>query len=350
MVRWFPGTRCPGCGIKYGIIIIITMALLVSPYTGKDEAAFDAFVASSRNGTILHTRKFLAYHPKDRFHDASLIIRDGETMVGVFPAAIKEEKGKKMLVSHPGASYGGLVIGKDASVQETGEMLAAIKDYAKEQGFSGISLLRLPPASLQKQYSEDQLYWAFQSGFRMTRCEMDGAIDLVGLKSDQILESLSGKCRNMVRQAERAKITVRLTDDFASFWPILESVLTGRHGAKPTHTLAEIQTLHELLPQGFRLLAAFDGKKMVGGIVLVTIHEKALYTLYMGQEYASQQHHPMHLLLAEAIKLALKEGRRVLHLGVSTEDGGTKINEGLFFFKESFGCRPVRRESWEIIF
>jgi hypothetical protein len=58
----------------------------------------------------------------------------------------------------------------------------------------------------------------------------------------------------------------------------------------------------------------------------------------------------MHALLTEAIRLAIQEKRRVLHLGVSTEDGGKKINEGLFFFKESFGCRPVRRESWEILF
>jgi hypothetical protein len=146
-------------------------------------------------------------------------------------------------------------------------------------------------------------------GFAMTRCEMDGAIDLCGLTKDSIMESLTGKCRNMVRQAERANINVRVSNDFATFWPILESVLTARHAVKPTHTVSEIQRLHELLPNGFRLLAAYNGKIMVGGIVLVTINDSALYTLYMAQEYAAQQHHPMHLLLTEAIKLGLQPVR-----------------------------------------
>lgn len=344
------------------------MSITVVPYTGAFEQKWDAFVQTARNGTIFHTRKFLSYHPADRFTDHSLLLMDGEKIMGVLSAAKKEEGGKKSLVAHPGASYGGLVIDAEASVQDTGAMIDAILEYARKEKFASVSMLRLPPASLQTKYSEDQMYWLFHRGFTMTRSEMDGAIDLSELTprlavlargqsgksdtaladEDSVLRSLTGKCRNMVRQAERAGITVKLTKDFGSFWPILEGVLAGRHGTKPTHTLEEIQSLQTLLPDGFRLLAAYEGTKMVGGIVLVTIHAKALYTLYMAQEYASQKNHPMHLLLTEAIRLAIKEKRRVLHLGVSTEDGGKKINEGLFFFKESFGCRPVRRESFEI--
>lgn len=322
------------------------MSVSIHPYTDERQTDWDAFVGASRSGTVFHTRQFLSYHPAERFTDASVLFLDGEKIVGVLPAAIKEN----VLVSHPGASYGGLVTGIETSVADTGAMLTLLLDHAKGMKLSGVSMLRLPPASLQKTYAEDQQYWLYQKGFAMTRSEMDGAIDLRSLTEATILDSLTGKCRNMVRQAERAEITVRLSNDFASFWPILEGVLTGRHGTKPTHTLAEIQKLHELLPNGFRLLGAYKGKTMVGGIVLVTIHDKALYTLYMAQEYELQKDHPMHLLLVEAMKLALREKKDVLHLGVSTEDGGKTVNEGLFFFKESFGCRPVRRETWEIVF
>ncbi len=338
------------------------MNLSVQPFEASQTKAWDDFVRTSRNGTIFHTRKFLSYHPEDRFTDASLMIRDGEKIVALLPAASRNEGKKKMLVSHPGASYGGLAVLADGSVAETGEILTALGVYAKAQKFHGISLLRLPPTSLQKMYSEDSLYWAFQQGYRMTRCEMDGAIDLSVLAQqakpekdadsgdDLVLQSLTRKCRNKVRQAEKAKIEVTLSNDFDAFWPLLESVLGERHSAKPTHTLAEIRKLHTLLPQGFRCLTAKKDGKTIAGTVLVTIHDQAIYTLYMAQEYASQEYHPMHLLVVEAMRLALKEGKRVLHLGVSTEDGGTKINEGLFYFKESFGCRPVRRESWELVF
>ncbi len=324
--------------------------MTVQPYTAALAARFDAFVTSARNGTVFHTRQFLSYHPDDRFTDASLLFLEGDRIVAVLPAALKAENGKKMLVSHPGASYGGLVLDTSVSVVDTGAIVQSLIEHAKAEGYAGISLLRLAPSSLQTSFSEDQHYWLHRYGFSVTRVEMDGTVDLSGLAEETILESLAGKCRNMVRQAERAKIEVRLSNDFDAFWPLLTSVLAERHGAKPTHTLAEINALHTLLPKGFRCLTAYREGTVVGGIVLVTVHERALYTLYMAQEYAEQKYHPMHLLLVEAMRLCVREGRDILHLGVSTEDGGAKVNEGLFFFKESFGCKPVRRESFELLF
>jgi hypothetical protein len=324
------------------------MSLKIEPFTGERESVWDDFVAGSRNGTLFHTRRFLAYHPADRFQDASLLFMDGEKIIGVLPAAKKTEDGKSTLVSHPGASYGGLVLPMGSGMKETGEMLGLVKDYAKAQKHRSVSFLRLPPASLQIESSEDQQYWLYQQGWKMTRCEMDGAVDLSGMRESDVLESLTGKCRNMVRQAERAKVTVSLSEDFSTYWLLLEGVLKSRHGAHPTHSLAEIERLKSLLPEDIRLLAAFAAGKMVAGTVLVTINSCALYTLYMAQDYEAQKFHPMHLVLVEALKLAIREKCRALHLGVSTEDGGKKANEGLFFFKESFGCRPVRRESWQI--
>lgn len=318
----------------------------IVPFTEARASQWDAFVAASRNGTVFHTRRFLSYHPRDRFSDASLLFLDGDSVVAVLPAAEKDGR----LVSHPGASYGGLVLGDDVSVTDTGAMLDVLLAFAKEKKYAGVSLLRVPPSSLQRAHSEDLQYWAYQRGFQMTRCEMDGAIDLVGFTDDSALRLLTPKCRNMVRQAENAKIETRLSNDFDSFWPILEGLLRGRHGTAPTHGVEEIKNLHALLPEHFRLLSAHQDGRMVGGIVLVTINDRALYTLYMAQEYAARKDHPMHMLLVEATKLAIAEKRRELHLGVSTEDGGKKVNEGLFFFKESFGCRPVRRETWEITF
>ena len=44
-------------------------------YNEKDEKKWDDFVMEkSINGTFLQTRRFLNYHPKDRFVDESIII------------------------------------------------------------------------------------------------------------------------------------------------------------------------------------------------------------------------------------------------------------------------------------
>ncbi len=322
------------------------MNLSIVRYTEAQAAIWDDCVKQSRNGTVFHTRQFLHYHPSDRFHDHSLIIYDGEVIVALLTAAEKDG----MLISHPGASYGGLVLMKQIGVIETGKIVEQVMEYAKKQEYRGISFARIAPISLVQPYSEDQFYWLFQKGWSLEKVEMDGAIPLNSTTEEEFFSSVTGKCRNMIRQAKRANIEIKLSNDFATFWPLLENVLASRHASKPTHTREEIERLHALLPQSFRLLAAYRNGRMVGGIVLITINERALYTLYMAQEYEVQREHPMHLLLFEAMKLAKNEGKEMLHVGVSTEEGGKVANEGLFFFKESFGCKPVQRTSWSYYF
>jgi hypothetical protein len=322
--------------------------MTIIPYTNDWQEAWDTFVARSRNGTFFHTRAFLSYHKRDRFTDASLLFMDGEKILGVLPAAMIEEERKRILASHPGASYGGLVLSDQYGMKETGEMISALLTYAKDQKFDGIRFLRLTPTSVRKQASDDQEYWLYQSDFRVFRFELATALDLRSVESDDVLSSFDGKCRNAVRQAERAGVEVRWTDDIDAFWPMLEATLSGRHDVKPTHTLEEFKRLQQAGGDAVRLLGAFDGDILIGGIAVMTLHSQALYTLYIAQDYAHAAKRPIHALVAELVRQAILEERSAIHFGISTEAGGTIANEGLFFFKESFGGASIRHESWEL--
>jgi len=140
---------------------------------------------------------------------------------------------------------------------------------------------------------------------------------------------------------------VGLSEDATAFWPILEGALSERHSTHPTHTLAQFQRLQACCPGEVRLLAAFEGTKMIAGIAFVTLHDDSLYTLYIAQDFAFQHLRPLPLLMHELLKLAVSEHRTVVHFGISTEDAGKTVNDGLFFFKESFGGQSVRHESWQ---
>ena len=60
--------------------------LTLRPYVPADAAAWDALVARSRTGNLLHRRGYMDYHA-DRFADCSLMVeREGEP-VAVFPAS-----------------------------------------------------------------------------------------------------------------------------------------------------------------------------------------------------------------------------------------------------------------------
>ena len=50
--------------------------------SGLTNEDWDRFVLNSDNGTIFHTRKFLSYHPKTRFKEASIVVtKNNKTLV-----------------------------------------------------------------------------------------------------------------------------------------------------------------------------------------------------------------------------------------------------------------------------
>jgi len=56
-------------------------------YINQSESRWDQFVLSGNNGTLFHLRKFLNYHPKDRFQDHSILIEKKQNLFSVLPAA-----------------------------------------------------------------------------------------------------------------------------------------------------------------------------------------------------------------------------------------------------------------------
>ena len=59
----------------------------VKEYDKQYKEQWEQFVPTSNNGTIFHTRKFLSYHPPERFKDNSLLFFDKEKFIAVFTAA-----------------------------------------------------------------------------------------------------------------------------------------------------------------------------------------------------------------------------------------------------------------------
>lgn len=76
----------------------------VRSYMPGDAFAWDALVASSRNGNLLHRRDYMDYHA-ERFVDASLLVQRGDTVVAVLPANLQGS----CVSSHAGLTYAGLL-------------------------------------------------------------------------------------------------------------------------------------------------------------------------------------------------------------------------------------------------
>ena len=106
-------------------------------YINQNESPWDKFVLSSNNGTLFHLRKFLNYHPKDRFQDHSILIEKKQNLFSVLPAAELIVDSKRILVSHPGSTVGSFVVPENLSIADAMSMSEALVTYVKENNFSG---------------------------------------------------------------------------------------------------------------------------------------------------------------------------------------------------------------------
>ena len=101
---------------------------------------WDEFVSIPNNGTIFQKQSFITYHIDRKFIDHSLIIKNNNNILAVLPAAIKNN----VLYSHPGSSYGGLVIAQDVEFSTINDMILELDNYCINNGFKSIFMINSP--------------------------------------------------------------------------------------------------------------------------------------------------------------------------------------------------------------
>ena len=321
--------------------------LWLAPYQPKDKEEWDSFVTASRNGTIFHTQAFLSYHSVDRFDDASFLLHDPRGRLrAVCPAVIHADStGLKILNSHPGSTYGGLVVDPEFTLNESLQAVALTEGHARSLGAQAVEF-RHTEKVFQQLPSEDLDFALEVSGFRWSKRELSSALMLAGLTPETILSSMGSRNRGYLKKALRSGLEVRLSDDYAEFHNMLTGTLAQRHAARPTHTLEEMEKLRDILGGRVRLFGGFMSGKIVAGAWLIRCNAKAAHTFYLAQDYAFEHLRPLRAVLHEVIRWQIEHGYRYLNFGISTEDGGRAMNHGLFRFKESFGARGVIRTTY----
>jgi Acetyltransferase (GNAT) domain len=312
----------------------------VQEYHPGQAEAWDDLVARSCNGTMMHTRRFIAYH-SDRFRDRSLVLTDRRGRVaGVFPAA-DDPADQLTVISHPGLSYGGLV--HDGSVRGAA-MLDAMAAITSHYRGSGSSQLRYKavPAIYHSAPADDDIYALFRLGANRYRCDLSAAIDLSNRGRVSPRRSRSRK------KAETAGVSVQDTwPEIAEFWQILGLNLASRHRVSPVHSLDEIQLLHDQFPDDITLIVAKIKDVLVGGAVFFA-STQVLHMQYTATTDEGRATSATDLVMERGIALALERGCRYFDFGVSMIDGGRSLDDQLYQFKVAFGAGGIAQDFYEL--
>ena len=301
----------------------------ISRYTPVDEPLWNRFVADSHNATFLHDRRFMDYH-SDRFADCSLIARDAGKVVALLPANVAEG----VLYSHQGLTYGGWLTQRkhfDATVML--RVMDAATAWMRAEGLE--RLVYKPVPHIYHAYPADEdLYALFRCGATLAESNLSAAIDL-----HNALPFDRGN-KSSVNKARKAGVVTGKSDDYASYWQLLGEVLLERHETRPVHTLDEMLLLQNRFPSNISLHTATLNGELLAGVVMFETAMVA-HCQYIASSAKGRELKALALLFSDLIEQAQRSGKRYFDFGISNEDHGRYLNEGLLQQKARLGGRGV---------
>jgi hypothetical protein len=319
--------------------------LVVKRYSKELENEWEGFVRSSVNGTFMQERKFLGYHPSDRFSDHSLIFMEDKRIIAVLSAAVVQQEDKRILYSHPGASHGGLIIEPSLSTNKCLELVSALVEYCTKAGFDYIRLKPVP--RIYHSGLSDQLDFALRySGFEIEYTELATALELKKEGEPFLKQAMSSAAFRNYQRALKSGLSVIEDADINDYWTVLENKLENSHNAKPTHTLEEIKRLKALYPDRIKLFAAYKGAILTAGVLVFLLNERVINCFYIAHDDQYQQMRPLNLVFGYLMEWGGQNSFLYLDWGISTEGKGSSVNTSLFRFKESYGGHGVLRECY----
>lgn len=313
--------------------------VLARRFTPDDAESWDELVGRAVNGTFLHSRRFLGYHG-DRFTDCSLVFTTASgAPIAVLPAAL-HPRDERAVVSHPGATYGGIV--QDGSLHGRGmeQAIAAASDLYRRQGAKKL-LYRVVPYIYQRIPSQADVYWLNRLGARRSACDLSTTIDMERRPEPTAMR------RRRLRKARGAGIAVVETNDFERFWKLLETTLAERHGVRPVHSLEEIQVLAGRFEAEVRCVIAEIEAEVIAGSVLF-VSDTVVHAQYYATSPRGRQLSGLDLVIEHCLDLTAQLRRRYYDFGISTEEHGSFLNDDLLQYKTSFGGGSCIYESYEL--
>lgn len=312
----------------------------VVSYTEDYTEEWDNFLATSFNGTFLHSRRYLSYHGS-RLKDASLLILDDKNnLVGILPAAADPDD-PTIVISHPGITYGGLI---HATRLRGARLLNSFESILET--YSGLGFKNFIYKSIPRVYqlvpSEDDLYALFRLGAERTRCDLSTAINF------NQREVPSDRRKRAFKKAIKSGIMIRTKyDNLKAFWEVLSENLSQRHGVAPVHTFEEMWELGCRFPKNITLVTGFFGDQLVAGTIVFRTKQTD-HTQYLASSELGKTTGALDLLVESCIERAINDGKRFFSFGISSESSGKVLNEGLNDFKVEFGGGGIVHEFYRI--
>jgi hypothetical protein len=284
----------------------------------------------------LFYRDFIEYH-HNRFEDYSLLVFKGETLLAVVPA----NKEENTVYSHQGLTYGGLVLNDDVAFSDVLKSYQSILEFLNTENIKTFEIKLLP--KIYHSLPSDEIdYVLFKSKATLTRSDITSVID-----AKYKLEIQSSNRKRGLKKAKVQNLVVTEVSNFKDFWnDILTPNLRATHHVNPVHSLKEITKLKTSFPNNIRQFNVYKEDEIVAGATVFETKHVA-HVQYISANKNKQELGSLDMLFNVLINDIFKT-KKYFDFGISNENQGQYINEGLLSWKESFGARTIVHKCYNV--
>lgn len=309
--------------------------LQVTKYEGNRKLEWDNFVKSSKNGHFFFYRDYMEYH-SDRFQDFSLIIyNDKGNIMALLPASIDGDT----VISHGGLTFGGFVCDSKMTAAKMLDVFANVKQFLKNAGVR-MFIYKCMPAIYNKYPSDEALYALFRNNAELYRRDVSFSIYL----PDRLRYQEQRK--RAVKKGYRHQYILHESSKYEEYIALLDKILMKYHGTHPVHNVNELRLLAEKFPYNIKLYTAEKKGRIEAGTVLF-LQSGVVHTQYLANSDEGRKNGALDCLLDWLITDVYKD-KTWFDFGISCEQEGRYLNEGLAAQKEGFGARAVVHDFYRI--
>jgi hypothetical protein len=310
------------------------MPMFVEPYNPEKEIIWDQFVKNCKNSHFFFYRKYLEYH-SNRFKDSSLIVYDDNNkIITILPA----NKSNDQLISHGGLTFGGFLMDDKMTTSKLLLVMDQVITYCKSNNIQEF-IYKPIPHIYSKKTSQEDLYALFRNNAELFRRDVCSVIDF-----RYPFKYSNRRTRNL----KKANLNIDINEDakLDIFWNLLEEVLNTRHGVSPVHSLQEIKQLQSNFPNNISLITGSLNGKLVSGIVIFETDNVA-HLQYIATNNEGRDNYVLDRVIDYSIN-KYKEEKLYFSFGISNENNGKVLNDGLIAHKEGFGAKAIVHDFFKI--
>ncbi|RDC63531.1 GNAT family N-acetyltransferase [Adhaeribacter pallidiroseus] len=293
--------------------------------------------AQAVNGTFLFDRTFMEYH-ESQFTDHSLLFFRQHKLIALLPLHEAEE----VVASHNGLSFGGFIMTPAVDTNRMLQLFENLKIYLTQHKFRSL-IYKPQPYVYFMQPTQDDLFGLYQQNARITQRVIVSVLDIT-------LPPLYFKLRQRcLRRAKTQNLRVKQSEDVASYMQLVADLYRKAGIKPPTHTTIEMQYLLQTFPENIKLLVAYSGQELVGGVLLF-IHPQVVNLQYMATSELGKQKHALDLLI-DTVITTYQNKKKYLSFGSSQDSREPyHTNFNLLRNKGSYGARGVVQDTYQIHF